>query len=142
MRLEIEETALKKEKDKASVERLERCAKSSPIEGRSGAMRSKWEEEKKAIAAIRQIREKIEEARREMEKAERAYDLNRAAELRHGKLPELEANLHEEEAKLAEKQKGPHFFARKSPKKRLPKWWHVGREFPCHDSWNRSARNF
>ena len=106
MRLEIEETALKKEKDKASVERLNALRKElADLKGEAAAMRAKWEEEKKAIGAIRQIREKIEETRRQMEAAERAYDLNRAAELRHGTLPELERRLQEEEKALAVRQK-------------------------------------
>ncbi|HET9887084.1 MAG TPA: ATP-dependent chaperone ClpB [bacterium] len=107
MRLEIEETALKKEKDKASVERLEALRKElADLQADASAMRAKWEEEKKAIGSIRQIREKIEETRRQMEGAERAYDLNRAAELRHGTLPSLERQLQEEEKALADKQKG------------------------------------
>jgi len=107
MRLEIEETALKKEKDKASVDRLQALRQElADLKAEASAMRAKWEEEKKAIAAIRQIREKIEETRRQMEQAERAYDLNRAAELRHGTLPDLERKLHEEEKALADRQKG------------------------------------
>jgi ATP-dependent Clp protease ATP-binding subunit ClpB len=106
MRLEIEETALKKEKDKASEERLKALRKElADLKTEAAAMRAKWEDEKRAIASIRQIREKIEETRRQMEQAERAYDLNRAAELRHGTLPSLERKLQEEEKALAERQK-------------------------------------
>ncbi len=107
MRLEIEETALKKEKDAASKERLADLREElAELKEQASAMRARWEEEKSGIAKVREIRERIEETRRAMETAERAYDLNRAAELRHGKLPQLEVELKREEAALAEKQRG------------------------------------
>ncbi len=105
MRLEIEETALKKEKDAASKERLAELRKElADLKAEAGAMRAQWEEEKAAIGKVRGIREKIEAMRLEMERAERAYDLNTVAELRHGKLPVLEAELKAEEAKLEAKR--------------------------------------
>ncbi|MFN8177460.1 MAG: ATP-dependent chaperone ClpB [bacterium] len=105
MRLEIEETALKKEKDAASKERLEDLRKElADLKGQAGAMRAQWEDEKKAIGKVRVQREKLEALRQEMERAERAYDLTRAAEIRHGKLPALEAELKAEEAKFEAKR--------------------------------------
>jgi ATP-dependent Clp protease ATP-binding subunit ClpB len=105
MQLEIEEAALKKEKDKASRERLETLRREmADIRNKTEAMRAQWESEKQAIEKVRALREEIETMRREIERAERDYNLDRAAELRHGKLPGLEAQLREEEAKLLEKQ--------------------------------------
>ena len=105
LRLEIEETALKKEKDAASKERLEDLRRElADLKTQAGAMRAQWEEEKAAIAKVRGMRERIEALRLEMQAAERAYDLNKVAELRHGKLPGMEAELKTEEAKLAAKQ--------------------------------------
>ena len=107
MQLEIEEAALKKEKDKGSKERLKTLRKElADHKARADAMRAQWEGEKGAIDGVRELREQIEKLRHEVEEAERDYDLNRAAELRHGTLPQLEAKLAEEEAKLHEQQGG------------------------------------
>ena len=107
MQLEIEEAALKKEKDKASKERLEALRKElADIKAGTDSMKVQWEAEKEAIQKVRSLREEIELVRRDIELAERKYDLNKAAELRHGRLPELERQLKEEEERLAEKQ-GP-----------------------------------
>ncbi len=103
MQLEIEEAALKKEKDKSSHERLAALRKElADLKERSAAMRAQWEMEKSGIAKLRALREEIEKTRLAMETAEREYDLNRAAELKHGKLPELEKTLRDEEAKLGD----------------------------------------
>lgn len=108
MQLEIEEAALKKEKDDASKERLEKLRKElADLKTQADEMRAQWENEKDAISVVRDLREQIEQVRYEMEQAERNYDLNKAAELKHGRLPQLEAQLREEEAKLSEKQ-GDH----------------------------------
>jgi ATP-dependent Clp protease ATP-binding subunit ClpB len=94
MQLEIEEAALKKEKDKASKDRLSDLHKElAELKENSQGMRAQWEAEKKSISHVQSTREKIEHIRRDIEKAERAYDLNKAAELKHGKLPELEKEL-------------------------------------------------
>ncbi len=94
MRLEIEETALKKEKDKASLDRLEILRKElADLRTSSDAMRMQWESEKGAIEKIRGVREELDKVRNACEKAERAYDLNKVAELRYGKIPELEKKL-------------------------------------------------
>ncbi len=95
LQLEIEEAALKLEKDKASKERL-KTLQSELVDTRSqaAALRGKWDKEKASIDKVRKVREDLEAVRVEMEQAERAYDLNKLAELRHGRLPDLEAELH------------------------------------------------
>jgi len=96
MRLEIEEAALKKEKDEASKARLEELRRElANLKDERDAMRARWEQEKAAIGRIQQLREQIEQTRRDIEAAERAYDLNRVAELQHGVLPGLEKQLAE-----------------------------------------------
>jgi len=101
MQLEIEEAALKKEKDTASRERLTKLrGELAQLKEKTSAMRLQWESEKKALFGVQALREEIESLRLEMEKAERQYDLNRAAELKHGRLPALEASLKEEEEKI------------------------------------------
>ncbi len=105
MQLEIEEAALKKEKDKASSERLETLRKElADLKVEADSMRAQWESEKQAIQKVRGLREEIEQLRREIEHAEREYDLDRAAELKHGRLPEMERRLRGEEERLGEKQ--------------------------------------
>jgi ATP-dependent Clp protease ATP-binding subunit ClpB len=107
MQLEIEEAALNKEKDKASSERLEALRKElADLKNRTDTMRAQWQAEKDAIDQVRALREQLEQLRHEIEEAERDYDLNRAAELKHGKLPALEQQLQQEEARLIEKQGG------------------------------------
>jgi ATP-dependent Clp protease ATP-binding subunit ClpB len=107
MRLEIEEAALKKEKDEASKKRLETLRKElSELRSQADAMTAQWEAERGAIRKLQALREELEQVRREIEEAERRYDLNAAAELRHGKLPELERRLAAEEERLASKQGG------------------------------------
>ncbi|MFA6112029.1 MAG: ATP-dependent chaperone ClpB [Candidatus Latescibacterota bacterium] len=101
MQLEIEEAALNKEKDKASQERLADLRRElADLKGQADAMRSQWESEKEAIERVRGLRGEIERVRQQVEEAQRQYDLNRAAELRHGRLPELERRLREEEARI------------------------------------------
>ncbi len=98
MRLEIEEAALTKETDKSSQARLQTLRRElADLRTRDAAMRSQWESEKAAIDDERKVREQIEQVRREIEVAERNYDLNRAAELRHGVLPDLTAKLESQE---------------------------------------------
>ncbi len=94
LRLEIEETALAKEKDDASKRRLE-SLRGELAEAREKAKGIKlhWEKEKASVDKVRKLRENLEAARLEMEKAERGYDLNKVAELRHGKIPQMEAEL-------------------------------------------------
>jgi ATP-dependent Clp protease ATP-binding subunit ClpB len=107
MQLEIEEAALTKETDKASQERLGHLRQElAELKDRAMALRAQWDTEKQAIGRVRSLREEIEQVRYQIEQAERAYDLNRAAELRHGRLPELERRLHTEEAQFSTPQSG------------------------------------
>ena len=106
MQLEIEEAALKKERDPASAERLAALQKElADLRSEAGAMQAQWQAEKDSIGQVRAIKKEIEEVRTEVERAEREYDLNRAAELKYGRLNELERRLKDEEELLAGKQK-------------------------------------
>lgn len=110
MQLEIEEAALKNEKDKASKDRLETLQKElADQKERANTLRAQYESEKEDIAKVRSLREEIESVKHEIELAERQYDLNKAAQLRHGKLPELERKLEEEE-KNAESKASAHLL--------------------------------
>ena len=107
MQLEIEEAALKKEKDKASRDRLEVLRKElADLRDRATTLRTQWDTEKEGIKTVQVLREKIEKVRQEIEVAEREYDLNRAAELKHGRLPDLERQLVEAEGKLPGAEEG------------------------------------
>ena len=107
MQLEIEREALKKEKDKASKERLEKLeAELADLKEHSAQLTGRWQNEKQAIAALREVKEKIEQTRQQIERAERKSDLETAARLRYGSLRELEARLAEAERKLKELQTG------------------------------------
>ena len=102
MQLEIEEAALKKETDKLSKEHLEDIQRElAELRANFNEMKAKWENEKSAIGKVQCLREEIEHTNAEIAKAESAYDLNKAAELKYGKLPQLTADLEREE-KLAE----------------------------------------
>ncbi len=106
MQLEIEEAALKKEKDKASKVRLDELRKElGDLKEQADTMRAQWEEEKESIRGLSTLREEIEEVKVEIQKAERVYDLNRAAELRHGRLPHLETQLHDAEQAAGRQEK-------------------------------------
>ena len=100
MQLEIEEQALMKEGDNASKKRLEALREElQELKDSSQSMREQWEREKNALQIVQEKREKLDQYRHELEEAESQYDLNKAAILRHGKIPELEkelANLEEE----------------------------------------------
>ncbi|MFP5022161.1 ATP-dependent chaperone ClpB [Pseudonocardia phyllosphaerae] len=104
-RLEIEEAALAKETDKASGTRLEELRRElTDVRTDADAMRAQWESERQAVHKAQNLRSEIEQVRVEAEQAEREYDLNRAAELRHGRMPDLERRLEAEEERLASKQ--------------------------------------
>ena len=114
MQLEIEEAALRHEKDKASVERLASLQKElAELKGQADEMKAQWDAEKAKIQKVQNLRGEIETVRREIEKAELAYDLNKAAELKHGKLPMLEQQLATEEKKL-EQEEGKNRLLRES----------------------------
>jgi ATP-dependent Clp protease ATP-binding subunit ClpB len=103
VQLEIERQALQKEKDKPSVERREKIERElAELREQSTAMKAEWQREKAVIEKVRSIKEQIEKARFETEKATQAGDLGKAAELRYGTLPELEKQLQQEEAALAQ----------------------------------------
>src|ERR1700716_1393128 len=107
MQLEIEREALKKEKDKASKDRLAKLEKElADLKARGDALRSQWQVERQAVDRLRKLREEIDRTHVEMEQAERAYDLNKAAELRYGKLQDLERRLAAEEELLQKKEGG------------------------------------
>jgi ATP-dependent Clp protease ATP-binding subunit ClpB len=102
LRLEIEEAALKKEKDRASKERLgELQEELANFKDEMHSLKERWESERRAIADVRRLREELEKARMQVEEAERAYDLNRAAELRHGLIPSLESKVRAAETAIA-----------------------------------------
>ena len=105
MQLEIEETALSKEKDEISKKRLEDIKKEkAELKTKFDGMKAKWDNEKQAINKVQKLREEIENVNSQIEKAERNYELNKVAELRYGKLPELQNELKKEE-ELIEKSK-------------------------------------
>ena len=107
MQLEIEREALKKESDPASKERLKKLEKEiADLKSESDALKAQWQAEKDAVQRLRALREQVEQTKLEIERAERQYDLNRAAELKYGKLSELERKLKDEQARLDEKQSG------------------------------------
>ncbi|MGN0654657.1 MAG: ATP-dependent chaperone ClpB [Oscillospiraceae bacterium] len=109
---EIEEAALKKENDKISAEHLEEVQKElAEMRSRFNEMKAKWENEKNAISKVQKLREDIEKANADVARAEREYDLNKAAELKYGRLPELQKQLEEEE-KIAEKAKSGNSLLR------------------------------
>lgn len=105
MRLEIEETALKKEKDAASRERLEALRKElADLKASADAMKAQWDSEKKSIERLRELRQQLEQIRQECEKAERDYDLEKVARLRHGEIPRLEAELEKHHQAVVERE--------------------------------------
>ena len=105
MQLEIEEAALKKEEDQLSKAHLAEVQKELASQRETfNTMKAKWENEKNAIAKVQKLREDIERTNADIEKAERNYDLNKAAELKYGELPKLQKELAAEEA-IAEKNK-------------------------------------
>ena len=105
MQLEIEETALSKEKDEISKQRLQDIQKEkAELKTKFDSMKAKWDNEKASIVKVQKLREDIEKVNSQIEQAERNYELNKAAELKYGKLPELQKQLKIEEEK-AEKEK-------------------------------------
>jgi ATP-dependent Clp protease ATP-binding subunit ClpB len=107
MRLEIEETALAKESDPASQDRLESLRRElADLRAQADSLRAQWEAERQALRRVQALREEMEQVRQEASLAERDYDLNRAAELRLGRLPDLERRLRAEEEQLAARQGG------------------------------------
>ncbi|WP_030825678.1 ATP-dependent chaperone ClpB [Streptomyces hygroscopicus] len=111
-RLEIEETALSKETDPASRQRLAELRRElADLRAEADAKHAQWEAERQSIRRVQELRRELEEVRREAEEAEHAYDLGRAAELRYGRLQELQRKLTAEEEQLAARQ-GAHRLLR------------------------------
>jgi ATP-dependent Clp protease ATP-binding subunit ClpB len=107
MRLEIEEAALAKEEDEPSRARLADLRKElADLRAESDSLRAQWESERQALRRVQALRGEMEQVRQEADQAERDYDLNKAAELRLGRLPELERRLEAEEGHLAGRQGG------------------------------------
>jgi ATP-dependent Clp protease ATP-binding subunit ClpB len=107
MQLEIELTSLRKESDAASAERSEAIERElAELRERSAAMKAQWQSEKQAIQGVGDLKARLEEARTEAERAEREADLQRAAELRYGEIPELEKQLTELEASEHDREAG------------------------------------
>uniref|UniRef100_Q02BQ1 Chaperone protein ClpB n=1 Tax=Solibacter usitatus (strain Ellin6076) TaxID=234267 RepID=Q02BQ1_SOLUE len=110
MQLEIEREALRKEKDKASKERLTKLEKElADLKAESDELMARWQAEKDEVQRLRTLREQVEQTKLEIGQAERQYDLNRAAELKYGKLAQLERQLAEAE-KASKQQGGPRLI--------------------------------
>lgn len=105
MQLEIEEAALSKEKDEGSKKRLEALRRElAEWKDQAHTMRAQWQQEKGEIQHVRELRTQLEALRRDLEEAEGKYDLNKAAELRHGRIPALEKEIKQAEEEATEKQ--------------------------------------
>ncbi|HMZ98519.1 MAG TPA: ATP-dependent chaperone ClpB [Nitrospira sp.] len=105
LQLEIEREALKKETDAGSKARLQSIEKELNEKNRDlQALKTRWESEKNSVSKLRKIRQQIEEVKQNIERSERAYDLNKVAELRYGELPRLERELELEQQSLGKKQ--------------------------------------
>ena len=101
MQLEIEEAALKKEDDKLSRERLENITREiAELRDEFNEKKAKWEDEKKEVETVQKLRSEIEEINKQIESAQRNYDLNKAAELQYGRLPQLKKELEEQETRI------------------------------------------
>jgi ATP-dependent Clp protease ATP-binding subunit ClpB len=107
MQLEIEREALRKETDKPSQERLQKLEKElADLKEEKSRLTAHWQQEKDAIQAGRTLKEELEQVRLEIEQAQRSGDYAKASELQYGRLPEMERRIQEQEARLAETQKG------------------------------------
>ena len=105
LQLEIEREALKKETDPGSKTRLQSIEKELPEKNRDlQALKTRWESEKNSVGKLRKIRQQIEDVKQQIDRSERAYDLNKVAELRYGELPRLERELELEQQSLGKKQ--------------------------------------
>ena len=101
MQLEIEETALKKEEDRLSKERLEHLQQElAELRAEFAGKKAQWDNEKVGVERVQRLREEIEQVNKDIEKAQHSYDLDKAAELQYGKLPQLQKQLEQEEEKV------------------------------------------
>ena len=106
MQMEIEEAALKKEDDRLSREQLEHLQKDlAELREEFAGKKAQWDNEKVDVERVRKLREEIEQIHKDIEKAQQSYDLNKAAELQYGKLPQLQKQLEAEEAKVKDEEK-------------------------------------
>ncbi len=113
------------------------CAALADQREAANALKAQWELEKTAIGDVRGLREEIEQVRREIERAEREYDLNRAAELRHGKLPDLQARLEAEDQRMAGHT--IRLLREEVTETKSPRWCRAGPGFRCSAWWRASA---
>jgi ATP-dependent Clp protease ATP-binding subunit ClpB len=130
MQLEIEREALRKERDKASKERLAKLEQElANLKEERGRLAAHWQQEKELIQQSRTLKEEQETLRREIERAQRAGDYQKASELQYGKVPELERKIKEQEAKLAELQKGHRMLKEEVDEEDIAevvsKWTHI-----------------
>jgi ATP-dependent Clp protease ATP-binding subunit ClpB len=130
MQLEIEREALRKEKDKPSVERLGKLEKElADLKEDRGRLATHWEQEKAAIQGARKLKEELEGVRMEVERAQRAGDYTKASELQYGRIPQLERRIKEEETRLADLQKGQRMLKEEVDEEDIAevvsKWTHI-----------------
>jgi ATP-dependent Clp protease ATP-binding subunit ClpB len=130
MQLEIEREALRKEKDKASVERLGKLDKElADLKEERGRLASHWQQEKDAIQQARKLREELEAVRLDVERAQRAGDYTKASELQYGAVPRLEQQIKAAEGQLAELQKGQRMLKEEVDEEDIAdvvsKWTHI-----------------
>ncbi|MEA2289458.1 MAG: ATP-dependent Clp protease ATP-binding subunit ClpB, partial [Solirubrobacteraceae bacterium] len=111
LQLQIEHTSLQKETDPASADRREAIERElAELRERSSAMKAEWQAEKDAISSVQQLKERLEQAHRELERVSREGNLERAAQLRHGEIPEIERRLADVEAAEAEPRPAARFL--------------------------------
>jgi ATP-dependent Clp protease ATP-binding subunit ClpB len=130
MQLEIEREALRKETDKASKERLQKLEKElADLKEEKRRLTTHWEQEKDAIQSGRKLKEELEQVRLEIERAQRSGDYAKASELQYGRLPEMERRIREEEARLADVQKGQRMLKEEVDEEDIAevvsRWTHV-----------------
>jgi len=130
MQLEIEREALRKERDKASAERLERLEKElADLKEERNRLSAHWQQEKDLIQQSRKLKEAQEALRLEIERAQRAGDYTKASELQYGRVPQLEQQIRDVEAKLAEVQKGQRMLKEEVDEEDIAevvsKWTHI-----------------
>lgn len=128
--LEIERENLRKEKDKASVERLQKLEKElADLKEERGTLTARWQQEKGAIQSISQLKEQLEGVRRDLDAAQRQGDYAKASELQYGRVPQLEKEIADVEAKLAGAQKGQRMLKEEVDEEDIAevvsKWTHI-----------------
>ena len=149
LQFEIERTSLAKEKDSASKERLKRLDKElADLKEKSRALTAQWQNEKAAVNAVSVVQTQLEQAKLELEQAQRKGDLNLAAQIQYGKIPDLEKKLAKMEsaaASPAEKSgrtAAPRYCARKSRTRTSPGWWLRGRISPFRGCWKANDKSW